>query len=132
MARRARQRAGEVRGRKVGGGIDPLGAEGGIKGLRDKDEERGGKKSKCSSGGVKAGEDEEEAIENRGNEEERTEDLEDGPLPAARVLEPDESWVVIESGADGKGVPDLKRNSSKSKAADGRGGWVDGQGIMYM
>jgi sphingosine kinase len=121
MARRARQVAGEARGMEIGGGINPLDANSGSQGLISGDKETGAKKPNGSH--TKLDDTEKE----RGV---RVENL-DGPLPAARALKVDDSWVVIESGAGGPSPVASKWTSTSSKAADERGGWVHGQGVMY-
>lgn len=52
----------------------------------------------------------------------------EGPLPDAKPLEPNESWTTIETGK--KAAVKIK---SQSEPADmgAAGGWVDGEGMLY-
>jgi sphingosine kinase len=127
MARFARQKAGDVRGRKVGGGTDPLHVENGMKGLAvgDKDE-RGAKGSKGSSGEDRAGN--EHQLQGSARSESESEN---GQLPLLDPLRPDDTWLTIESGSKGSNTSGSKRDSALVQDELRRGAWVHGQGIMY-
>ncbi|OCF42065.1 D-erythro-sphingosine kinase [Kwoniella heveanensis CBS 569] len=61
----------------------------------------------------------------------------DEPLPAAQLLQPDTTWVTIESGS---GTAHLKKRSSTQSIQKGAtngetrkaGAWVDGEGVLYF
>jgi sphingosine kinase len=147
MARRARQWAGEKRGRKIGGGVDPIGKGEPTKGMGvgNGSGENGERGSRGNGGDepTRAGEGGEEGKgEEKGNgdkggenehghEGEQEDDTEkEGAIPDSKPLEPDSTWMTIESGGTGRG--DESGNGSPVVKRDAKGGaWVDGQGIMY-
>lgn len=59
---------------------------------------------------------------------------EDQPLPPARHLEPDDQWIVLESGTQyGTGQKDMTTTGGAgSSVVPARGSWKDGEGIIYV
>jgi sphingosine kinase len=55
----------------------------------------------------------------------------DGPLADAKPLEPDETWLTIESASKKPQVMS-KGKGPVNGDVDKTGGWVDGEGILYM
>ena len=112
MARIAREKAREIRGKTViGQGIDPL-----VNGVRSLDMKGPAKVHGERSEDLPVFE---------------TEPIEDdqGSIPEVEPLTPDESWTTIESGGKGRAV----KMKTQSEAADmgAEGGWSDGEGILY-
>lgn len=111
MARAARDFAREVRGKKVvGQGTDPLAD--GIKAIH-LDERTDGRSSTTPANDVTNGHAEED----------------EGGLPVARALQPDETWTTIESSGKTSSV----KMKSQSEATDmgAATGWLDGEGVLY-
>jgi sphingosine kinase len=55
----------------------------------------------------------------------------DGPLSEAKPLEPDDTWLTIESASKKPQVMS-KGKGPVNGDVDKTGGWVDGEGILYM
>lgn len=55
----------------------------------------------------------------------------DGPLAEAKPLEPDETWLTIESASKKPQIMS-KGKGPVNGDADKTGGWIDGEGILYM
>lgn len=115
MAATARAAAREAMGgnRAVGGGTDPL------------ELIRGVQKMSVSPTTPVFAESEAVAVANgdSGKEPQTKDGDEDGPLPPALPLKPDDTWLTIDSQAGRKPTPD---------AQPGPGGWVDGNGMLYL
>jgi sphingosine kinase len=54
-----------------------------------------------------------------------------GPMAEAKPLEPDETWLTIESASKKPQIMS-KGNGPVNGVADKTGGWIDGEGILYM
>lgn len=123
MARRARTWATKSREHKpVGGGVNPL-----VNGKKKL--ELGNGHTADVAGGTKKGGD-----ENSEESETANGSIDDGgdkagPLPAMKPLQPDDSWMTIETGSK----PAISKSQRDAIAAEtGKSGsWVDGEGVLY-
>ncbi|WVQ96696.1 hypothetical protein IAU59_003802 [Kwoniella sp. CBS 9459] len=140
MATRARERVRDhVGARHVGGGKDPLAD--GLKGLSVNGH------SAPPGGSASSVQDEirtppattpaRKEIEASSPEGDDRPTQEDEPLPSAQLLQPDTTWVMIESGP---GASHVKKRSStqslQSRGSNGttrkEGAWIDGEGVLYF
>ncbi|WVF69189.1 hypothetical protein IAT40_003964 [Kwoniella sp. CBS 6097] len=142
MAKRARERVRDhVGARHVGGGKDPLAD--GLKGLSvngHSDPAGAGAGFSSSVQGeprtpLAAPGQQDKGL--NGTEGEDQPASGDEPLPIAQLLQPDATWVTIESGPDS---PSVKKRSStqslQSRGSNGatrkEGAWIDGEGVLYF
>ncbi|ORY28466.1 ATP-NAD kinase-like domain-containing protein [Naematelia encephala] len=63
----------------------------------------------------------------------RSDDTPDeGPLPEVKELQPDDSWVTIESGTKKAVVKKRRGSKASTDEAAVPGAWQDGEGILYV
>ena len=125
MARSARTWATKVKEKKVvGGGVDPL-----VDGVKKLEVDNGHEANGSGNDGTKR-----DGDENQGRKEDedgaKIDEDTDGPLPAMKPLQPDESWMTIETGSKAA----ISKNQRDARAAEtGKSGiWVEGEGILYV
>lgn len=116
MASQARTAAVEQRGKRVvGSGTDPLALIRGVQSLAVWDKSEEAKDTANGNGANGTG---------NNHKGEVDDGIEDGPLPPATPLQPDDSWFTIESTSGS-----VKENAGEV----GPGGWQDGQHkILYL
>lgn len=112
MARSAREWAKGVVGEKVvGGGMDPL-----VNGVKKLSVEANGTSGNDQIDGTT-----ETVLPEMGD---------NGPLPPADSLDVDERWKIIETGT--KSSPSQVERDAKAASTGQSGGWIDGEGILYV
>ncbi|ODO05276.1 D-erythro-sphingosine kinase [Cryptococcus wingfieldii CBS 7118] len=122
MARKAKERVKERKGAEVlGGGQDPL-----SDGL-----------TKISLNGSASAEPNghahPDAHSNGNGVQVESKPIDDGPIPESLPLEPDDSWITIENATGQNKYSQASAQSLRSQPeAQKKGGWVDGQGILYF
>ncbi|WVR06330.1 hypothetical protein IAU60_003361 [Kwoniella sp. DSM 27419] len=153
MARKARDKVKDRKGTKtLGGGRDPLvkgieglkvtgkagapGVEGSGKKTVDGTASSMGPSATQPVNGLANGDTDREQNVDGNAEDDFVPDH--GPIPPARPLEPDASWVTIEALGEKPDVK-LKRSSEQSAGSSAvgsadqkKGSWIDGQGILYF
>jgi len=121
MARTARTWATKVMDKRaLGGGTDPLDNK--VKKL-DLGNGHGDNGIKHDGEGGAASGSGAESIPEEGEEDG------DGPLPAAKLLQPDETWTTIETGT--KAAISKAERDAKAAETGKAGAWVDGEGVLY-
>ncbi|WRT67773.1 uncharacterized protein IL334_004746 [Kwoniella shivajii] len=147
MARKARDRVKERKGTTaIGKGIDPL-----SRGLADS--KLGQQQDEEPRTPLPADIPNVSSEDNRKNGEEDSYIPDHGPIPASQPLQPDESWMTIDSSASKQ--KDITKRSSIGSIRSNRlsqtngnantdgtliggteqnkkGGWIDGEGILYF
>jgi sphingosine kinase len=120
MARTAREWAKRVLAEPpVGGGVDPL--VNGVKKIAIREDDARATTSTPAVPSV------DKPVVNGANGSKSIDD--EGPLPESQLLEPDETWTVIESGPKPATAAQVKKGTVSTTGQSG--GWIDGQGILY-